>query len=100
MKKRFVVSINDSEDEQERKFIDFLRENGLSWWHWLANTWLVVDAKGKFSASDFRDTVKEVFKNEHVLVIEMREDGDTWSGFGPNTENRNMFRWLKTNWKG
>ena len=31
--------------------------------------------------------------------MELTDDGETWSGFGPHSENQNMFTWIHRNWK-
>ncbi|MBS1509836.1 MAG: hypothetical protein JST86_03295 [Bacteroidetes bacterium] len=99
MKKRYIVCINNSKKEQEEKFIEFLKDNSLAWWHWLPNTWLLSENTGRLSASFIRDAVKEIFDNEYNIVFEISQTNDTWSGFGPSSENKNMFKWLKNNWK-
>lgn len=99
MKKRYIVCINASTAEQEQQFIDYLRSNNFGWWHWISNTWLISDKQGKSKASLFRDKVKEIFIDENILVIEINSQKDTWAGFGPVTEDKNMFKWIKENWK-
>jgi hypothetical protein len=99
MKRRFVVCINEANAEHDKNFIQFLNENKLGYWHWLNNTWLIVDENDSFNANSIRDKVKVLFNNEHNLVIEINDQGDTWSGFGPNGEGKNMFSWIKRNWK-
>jgi hypothetical protein len=71
----------------------------VGWWHWLSNTWLISDANGNLKASFLRDNVVEIFNKEHAFVIEIRKNDDTWSGFGPNTEEKDMFKWINENWK-
>ncbi|MBP6739569.1 MAG: hypothetical protein KA146_06245 [Leptospiraceae bacterium] len=99
MKKRFIVCVTGSTDEEDMTFINFIKDNKLGWWHWISNVWLIVDSHGVFSVSELRDYVKEIFSGEHLLVIELNEQGDTWAGFGPATESKNMFDWIKKSWK-
>ena len=99
MKKRFIVCISDFTKDKDVKFIEFIRNNRLGWWHWLPNTWLLSDPNGKLSVKQIRDQVRQIYDNEHVLVIEINNVGDTWSGFGPSSEQKNMFKWIKNNWK-
>lgn len=99
MKKRFIVCVNGSTKVQDHNFIDFIKIQNVGWWHWLTNTWLIADRNGKLSASSLRDKAVSIFGHEHVLVIEINNSRDTWSGFGPSSEDKNMFRWLKDNWK-
>ena len=97
MKKRFVVCINDSDKEKDKDFIEFIKNNNLGWWHWLSHTWFLSDSNGKLSAAEIRTKVKNIY-NENNIVIELNENGDTWSGYGPKGKSRNMFDWLKRNW--
>lgn len=99
MKKRFIVSLNNSTKAQDQLFVEYIMNNNLGWWHWLKNTWLLVDNSGRLSASELRDIVKDIFKNEHTLVIEIGNNSDTWAGYGPTSEDKNMFEWLKDQWK-
>lgn len=99
MKKRFVICINDATKAQEEAFISFIRDHNLSWWHWLSNLWLLSDKEGKLTAAQIRDELKTIFYNKQNLVLEITNEKDTWAGFGPNTDERNMFTWLKKNWK-
>ena len=98
MKKRFIICINNSTKEQDEEFMTFIRSNNLSWWHWLSNIWLISDKQGKLTASQIRDEIKIIFDNEYNLVLEINNEKDTWAGFGPKTEDKNMFKWLKNNW--
>ena len=98
MKKKFIVCINDSNREQDKKFIEFLRAHGLGWWHYLKNTWLIVDSSGEKSVNEIRDIAKDSFDKAYNLVFQLNEDEGTWSGFGPSSDKRNMFKWIKENW--
>lgn len=98
MNKRFIILIDNTDSDKDDKFIEFVKEEKLGWWHYLNNSWLIKTSK-EIRAKDLRDKVREIY-NENCLVIEIREDGaDTWSGFGPKGENRNMFTWIHKNWK-
>jgi hypothetical protein len=98
MRKRYIVAVNSSTKEQVESFIEFIKANGLGWWHWLDNIWLLTDSAGILNAKKVRDEVSDTFPNINNLVIELNETGDTWSGFGPNSDKRNMFNWLKKTW--
>lgn len=98
MKKRFIVMLQDSTKESSDAFLGKIKEWNISWWHWLPTSWLLSDQTGKLSADIIRDTVNEVF-GCHNMVIEIRDDGtDTWAGFGPKGEKRNMFNWMQETW--
>lgn len=98
MKKRFIVALNPSPVEGDIKFKTFLSSMGVGWWHWLADTWLVSDASGKLTAAVIRDKVQEIYPSIHCIVLEFGENEDTWAGFGPNSEKKNMFQWLRESW--
>ena len=95
---RFIVALDSSTVEQNDAFRQFIKDNGLLWWHWLDDFWLIVGSSGGFTAADIRDKAKECFPGVHLLAIRLDENGDRWSGFGPNTEESNMFEWLQETW--
>ena len=98
MSKRYIVALDSSTIEQNDAMKDFVRENGLGWWYWINDFWLLTDPREKFSASEIRDVVGKTHPKTECLVIELNDYGDTWSGFGPKSEYRNMFTWLKKTW--
>jgi len=98
MKKRFVVAVESSTSEQSAALVEFFEERGVGWWHYLPNLWLISDSNGKLDASEIRDELRLLIPGEHSLVLEFRADGDTWAGFGPKSERRNMFKWIRGNW--
>lgn len=97
MKKRFVVLVNDQNQEQEKSFIAYLNRNNCGWWHWLENSWLIVDLSGILTPDIIRDEVNKISPNSYSLVVEVPMNKN-WSGFGPNSENSNMFKWLHESW--
>lgn len=99
MKRRFVVLTQSNEKSHNDKFLEFIKASGLSWWHWLPNSWLLTTRKEAVKASVIRDAVREAFKDSHCLVLELNDGEDTWSGFGPASEKKNMFSWIHDNWK-
>ncbi|PIF47479.1 hypothetical protein CLU96_4537 [Chryseobacterium sp. 52] len=100
MKKRFIICLNENTStEQDKLFINYINENKVAWWHWLATTWLITDTNGKLTASEIRSKLKEIFPNNYNMVFEFRDDKDTWAGFGKNNGDENMFEWIKNNWE-
>ena len=99
MKKRFVVIIESSTKEQNDSFLDWVKQENLGWWHWFQNAWLISNTTGTHTASSIRDKVNEFFPTKNTLVIGLKEGEGSWSGYGPNSEKRSMFKWLKTNWR-
>lgn len=100
MRKRYIVALDSHTKEQNQKFKDFINENSLGWWYWINGFWLLTDPKGAFTARQLRDKLGIIYPEVRKLIIELRgsPDDDTWSGYGPNTENKNMFNWLITTW--
>ena len=98
MKKRFVVLLDSSSKEQNSEFLNWIKEQGLGSWHWLSHSWLIVDSAGISKASEIGNVVRNIYGATNHFVIEISEDGDTWSGFGPKGEDRNMFTWIHKNW--
>ncbi|MEP0712983.1 hypothetical protein [Algoriphagus sp.] len=99
MKKRFIICLNESTPEQEKVFIEYIKSQKLGWWHWLTNIWLISDRNGKLDCEIIRDKAMEVFAQEYVIVIELSSNHDTWAGYGPSSDKKNMFKWLEENWE-
>jgi len=98
MKKRYIICVNDSNKEQNNLFMEYIKENGLGWWHYIDNFWLLTDISGKLSASIIRDQLNIIYGVRN-MVIEINQNSDNWAGFGPQNENENMFDWIQKNWK-
>lgn len=98
MKKRFIVLIEESSEEQDNSFLEWVKSEKIGWWHWFQHAWLLSNRSGNFTASDIRDKLHDVYGTANNLVIELNETDDTWSGFGPKNENNDMFKWIKDNW--
>lgn len=99
MKKRYIACFDGLTKEQSEKILAFIRENDLSWWHWLGDTWFIVDHKGDFDASQIRDAVKKIIPNERLVIIEINKNNDTWSGVRANDPEEKMFKWFHEVWK-
>lgn len=99
MKKRFIVLIERSTKDQNESFLSWIKGQKLSWWHWFQNVWLLSNSSGSFSAESIRDNVKEFYPGANIFVEELREGEGTWAGLGPNSEERNMFSWLRRTWR-
>lgn len=98
MGKRYIVAVDSSTKEQNNALVEFIRKNSLGWWHWLENFWLLTDFRGNFSAKQIRHVINETHPKVYCIVIELNEHGDTWSGWGPRSDDRNMFKWLNETW--
>lgn len=98
-RRRFVISLNSTTVEQQKAFVQYLTNQKLPYWHWLHSTWLIIDHKREYTASSWRDILQLYFPKVHCMVIQLNGEDDTWSGFGPASEENNMFNWIKDGWK-
>jgi len=90
--------------EQNDAFFKYIEDSkDFGWWHWFGNTWLLTTFNQNHTVETVQKTVLGYFTPGNHLVLELRPDGtDTWGGFGPAGEKegeKNMFTWIKTNWK-
>ncbi|MDE0334386.1 MAG: hypothetical protein OXI64_05460 [Defluviicoccus sp.] len=96
MKRRFVIAVEGLDQSQTKQVSDLFREK-YGWWHWIDGFWLVTDVSGNLNAQKIRDMIGEINPNCRRMVIEVANSG-SWAGYGPNTEERNMFRWIRKTW--
>ena len=96
MKKHFVVAVGPILLEEEKAIIEYFHGKH-TWWHWIGGFWLVIDSSGKLTAENIRDHVHVVAPNARILVLEVQK-GHDWAGIGPETEQKNMFRWIRKFW--
>lgn len=99
MRKKYIVAIDSSTNEQNTTFLDFVKAQGFGWWHWIKNVWLLTDPTGRSSSVKIRDKLMKIFTGEGCIVIELAADHDTWAAFGPKGPKINMFDWLNENWE-
>ena len=100
-RKRFVIILNSATSkEQNDRFINWVENEGLTWWHWVGNSWLIV-GNTSLGAPDVRNKANSIFRMRN-FVQEIHGPCGSWAGFGPKgTGNKdNMFTWLKKNWWG
>lgn len=98
MRRKFAVALDSSNAEQNAKLREFIKNNGLGWWYWINNFWLLTDSKGRLSAQDIREELGKIYPGVHCIVLSLDKDGDSWSGYGPNNSEKNMFNWLRETW--
>ncbi len=96
MKKHFVVAAGPLSTEEEKAITEYFRDK-YAWWHWIDGFWLIIDSSGNLTAEDIRNYLHKVAPNARVLVFEVQNISD-WAGVGPETEDRNMFRWIRKYW--
>lgn len=97
MKRFFVIGIDPISKEETEGIEEWLNESEVSWWHWIDGMWLVVSRDSAISVSDIRNNIHIIANDATNLVVEI--EPVTWSGFGPKSKERNMFTWIRQNWK-
>jgi len=97
MSKRFVVLLDNCTLADQNALEVYFKKFG--WWHWLPNSWLLIDATETLTASKVRDDLQELVPGKNMLILEFTATGYTWSGYGPKEEGgKNMFTWLDQYW--
>ena len=99
MKRRYIVCLQNLTQKHNDALKEFFKSNGLGWWHWVGDTWFLTDPSGKFTAQLIRDKVKKIVPNERFVVVEINENGDTWSGVTVNDPDKKMFSWFPKVWQ-
>ena len=96
MNRFFIIGIDPITKEHFLAIEAWVKEKDVGWWHWIDGMWLIVSSDPTLSVTSIRDQLKEVANGVTNLVVEI--DPITWSGFGPESEQRNMFTWLHKYW--
>ena len=96
---KIVAIIDLMTAEQDQKLIDYVSSLGAGYWHWIDGAWLISTPTGDSSLPEkIRDKVKEIAPEKHSFVFEVKGTGN-WAGFGPNTEEKSMFKWIRNEWE-
>ena len=95
MRRYFAIGIDPVTEDQSNSIRDWL-SGDYGWWHWIDGLWL-ISTSTDLDVTTIRDKICELAPNVNNLVLEVHPV--TWSGFGPSSEKRNMFDWLKNDWK-
>jgi hypothetical protein len=99
MRKRFIVMVDKGPENAEEKFKNWIGERKLGWWHWIDGAWFLVGTADELTPSDVRDAVRECYGPANCMVLEVKGNRGKWAGFGPKTDNDDMFAWFLKNWK-
>jgi hypothetical protein len=98
MRRFFIVGIEGITPEQDKEFIRWAHdENGFGWWHWIPNFWLLVGHRENVGCEEILDYLNSVAHNKNKLVLQVTPT--TWAGFGPTGPKKNMFDWIRQNWR-
>lgn len=95
MVRNFVVAVDNLTSEETKK-INELFQGTYGWWHWIDGFWIVYDSLDRLSAASIRDQLGNVVGEKRRIVLEVTPG--EWAGFGPNSEDSNMFPWMHKNW--
>jgi hypothetical protein len=96
---RFVLMASGGSNEDSEAITTLIKSyDNATWWHWLENSWLIVDGSDTLNVKQLFEDLHRVAPGVHALVT--RVDPETWYGFGPKRrgEDENMFRWLRKHW--
>src|SRR6202521_573468 len=97
MRRRFVIGVGELDQDQERRFREYLAKLG-PWWHWIGNIWLLTTTKDGTTAADLRDKLSELNASARVIVFEFPEDLD-WATTGTkNAHGRGIEEWILSPW--
>ena len=96
MTRYFVICTDPITKGQSDSLREWIKQEDLSWWHWIDGTWLISSEKEDIDSDILVEKVQEFAKGTTCLVMEINPA--TWVGYGPNSEDRNMFTWLEELW--
>ncbi len=91
--RRFIIA---ADNLRAQEFAEYLDGNGLGWWHWIENFWLVTaQNRTEISADILQNKVNAFSDSSRCIVIELH-GSHTWSGHGPQNSDggTNMFDWV------
>jgi len=97
MKHRFVVAVENMTLSEDSAFVEWIREKNLGWWHWIPGFWLVASKPGNASTEEIRNQLRRITGRKDIIVLEIGKPM-TWSGYGPNMRERDMFKWIRGTW--
>jgi hypothetical protein len=97
MTQHFVIAIESIDEDHKKILRAFFAEHG-SWWNWIPGFWMFVSTED-ITTSAIRDKIREITASDNSDMMVLQVTPVTWSGYGPSTETRNMFKWLRNHWK-
>jgi hypothetical protein len=92
MKRRFILSTEQLTPLQETELK--LTFAAASWWHWLPNTWLIVDQTNTVTVEKIRDGFRKVAFDKQCLVLEIEPKG--WASMEKTTPHGVLSDWVKS----
>ena len=96
---QLLIIVTDSiTDEQRDKVHEVVKANAIAWWHYFANTWLVIGHNAEF----WQDALAEPLRDGAAafMALELRPNepgrGAPFAGYGLDPDRR--FGWLHKHW--
>lgn len=97
--RKIVALVQSMTSEQDREFINYMKKKGWGYWHWIDGAWLITPHESDTDVTvDIRDKLNDIAPAKNIMVFEV-DTIKSWAGFGPNTEKRNMFKWIQEEWQ-
>lgn len=97
MKKRFIIVVDSIDQELENKITEYVKNNNFGWWHWIDSMWLLTSRNNDITCTIIRDEIGKITSNR-LMVMEIKNNYNSWAGRGPSNEKKNMFTWLRNTW--
>lgn len=97
MSRYFVVTTDPVQKEQDQEFREWIdQQEEATWWHWIEGAWLISSDTDEMTVETLRDKICQIAPGTTNLILEVNPE--TWAGYGPSTEKKSMFSWLKKEW--
>jgi|SRR6185312_6102013 len=95
--KKFVILTQEDNKNITDTLTNYFKTNNLAYWHWLPNSYLMIDPKGNKTASTIRNDLRSVLPSLTYVVLEATGNID-WAGRGQTETRPNMFEWIISSW--
>jgi hypothetical protein len=94
--RRFVMMTDVLTEAEEQALAGAVTAPAI-WWHWLPNSWLVVDETDQTTAAALRDKFRAISSTKRCLVIEVTHKN--WAAMTrPDSKGRSMSEWIEKIW--
>ena len=96
--RKFVVCIDGETPEDVSAILDYNEEQGLGWWHWIDNIWLLTTNKKQITVGELRDKFMDLTGDKTVAVIEVKSV--TWATYRPTGKvgSKSISKWIEDHW--
>ena len=89
----FFMATYDICASQKETLRDYFncRSDNLKYWNWFPNTWIIVDMSNSLTAQDLKNTIKTLYPDLWILIVQFNEEPCKWSARGSG----DGFPWLR-----